>query len=353
MPLPTDQPRKPKGTPGGGNWTETVGGRPAGSLALTPESRDVVSSRAAELQSTGYVQAASLNQTLGNTTVAGDDDARRLWWDTQKSLGEYGRPTGDFAQLPDNFTPAETTGLGTDGKRRTHRMNYTGAGVSLRMPSATSIRRFEKLNPGRSFVVPVTSDTPDGPVTGWVQVTRQAPGDRWGARAGGFPANGGDQVGEAVAAILESRRVTAALSQAGDLSARRAARLSMEGQRIKKVTTSGFIQGHSYDENTNTLLVAMHDQTYGYDCTREDVAAYMAASRDTSVGRAYNSIIKGHRDRVEVDSCGKCGAVTRASIQHRCRVKATAGAGAGAYESAARDRALQFASGVRPATPPA
>ena len=44
--------------------------------------------------------------------------------------------------MPDDYTPSMTIGKSLEGNRRTHRMCYRGVGVALRMPSATSIKRY-------------------------------------------------------------------------------------------------------------------------------------------------------------------------------------------------------------------
>lgn len=62
---------------------------------------------------------------------------------------------------------------------RTHRLSYVGAGVTLRMPSVTSIKSFANApvdgkRPGETFDMPVSTQFPGGEISGWV--TRRGDG---------------------------------------------------------------------------------------------------------------------------------------------------------------------------------
>ncbi len=102
------------------------------------------------------------------------------WWEAEHATAEYGNEAGAYPQMPDDYTPSQGLGNALSGHRRTHRMAYSGAGVSMRMPSVASIRRYA-LEVGASqggkatFDVPVTATYPGGEVTGWVP-----PGEREG-----------------------------------------------------------------------------------------------------------------------------------------------------------------------------
>lgn len=89
------------------------------------------------LAEAGYAPPASLPAGLPPASTA----YRREWCDNSFALGEYGNARGDY-QMPDDFTPQMTVGRSLEGNRRTHRMCYRGAGVTLRMPSVTAIKRY-------------------------------------------------------------------------------------------------------------------------------------------------------------------------------------------------------------------
>ena len=92
--------------------------------------------------------------------------------------------------MPDDFTPKKTAGQSLSGHRRTHRMAYSdhAGGFTLRMPSATSIKAFEKET-GGTFDVPVSArDAAGRTVAGWVRVTRHRGG--WAAPRSATSARG-------------------------------------------------------------------------------------------------------------------------------------------------------------------
>ena len=56
------------------------------------------------------------------------------WWEAEHATAEYGNEAGAYPQMPDDYTPSQGLGNALSGHRRTHRMAYSGAGVSMRMP---------------------------------------------------------------------------------------------------------------------------------------------------------------------------------------------------------------------------
>lgn len=341
-----------------GKFAGFVGAEQDGGLTDEPLSdsvadvKQIISSRADELSRHGFVPAQGLRTTLGDPRYAGDQDHLETWWGAEKSIAEYGRPGGDYRQMPDNFTPNQTPGRGTDDRRRTHRMHYEGSGVSLRMPSATSIRAFEKEKPGKSIVVPVTAKTPHGDVTGWVRLTKSRTGNHWSASAGGF---GNDAAGaeraadmaEAVSCVMESRRVTSALRNAGDLSERRKQRLAAEGSVTQRVNSS-FITSIGYNEAAGAIAVDIRGRTYGYSASSKDMADFVATSRVRGVGHAYNAVVKRRLPREPLSVCGTCGSNYPPHLNHRCRVAAVSGgASKHGYERGARTQAAGFAGAIK------
>lgn len=82
------------------------------------------------------------------------------------------------------------------------------------MPSATAIRGFaERTGQGATFDVTVSGKVDGKELTGWARVRQTSPGV-WSARILGEPES---PLGEAVSSVLEARRVTHALRNAGDL----------------------------------------------------------------------------------------------------------------------------------------
>jgi hypothetical protein len=324
----------------------------------SPRSGDlkaILAVRADELSAMGFVPAKALSATLGDPRYAGGSEHLDTWWGAEKTLAEYGRPVGDYRQMPDNYTPSRTGGRGTFGLRRTHRMHYEGAGVSMRMPSAASIRRFEDEQPGKSIVVPVTAKTPHGDVTGWVRLTRARPGNNWETRAGGF---GGDAAGaeraadmaEAVACVMESRKVTTALRNAGSLPERRRQRLAAEGAVTHRVTSSSFITGIGYNQAAGAVAVEIRGTTYGYSASPQDMKRFIDNAEKHGFGHAYNEFIKKPLTRTELPSCSKCGSTYAPHLTHRCRVKPVPGGATGGalgYEATARRSAAAFAQAAR------
>lgn len=330
-------------------------GPPAGASPGGGDLKHVIAGRAAELSRLGFVPAKGMTTALGDPRYAGDSEHLDTWWGAEKALAEYGRPSGDYRQMPDNYTPAMTPGRGTGGLRRTHRMHYEGAGVSMRMPSATSIRSFEAGAPGKSIVVPVTATTPGGDVTGWVRLTRARPGNNWAATAGGF---GDDAAGaeraadmaEAVACVMESRRVTTALRTAGNLPERRRRRLAREGTVMQRVKHSSFITGIGYNQQAGAIAVEIRGTTYGYSASPDDMARFTANARQHGYGHAYNEFVKKPLDRTPLPSCGKCGSIYAPHLTHRCRITPVPGGATGTYEGRARRSAAAFAAAARAAS---
>ena len=193
--------------------------------------------------------------------------------------------------MPDDFTPRRTIGQALSGHRRTHRMAYRdhAGGFTLRMPSATSIKAFEKET-GGTFDVPVSArDAAGRTVSGWVRVTHHRGG--WASTpVGDFGPRTGAQVAESVAAVLEARRPSRALSEVGDLLARRRERQRAQGVPVSAVKST-FIAGVGYDKATGTMAVAMTGgRLYGYQVPPE---VHRAVAESTSPGGAYNALVKG------------------------------------------------------------
>lgn len=159
----------------------------------------------------GYLPAAPSR----DFTVPEFSGKRAQWWDRQFQAAEYQPDGAGYAMMPDDYTPKFTEGGSLSGHRRTHRILYKGAGVALRMPSATAIERYS-TETGLTFGVPVSAAFPGGTVTGSVRVTHNGAG-LWSESSNGFTPELAAYVCEGVSAILEARRPSMGLKQAGDL----------------------------------------------------------------------------------------------------------------------------------------
>ena len=296
------QPRQRRGLPIGGQWREQE--HPEGDVVLDDSPPALTSAQAERRQRQlaayeGYVPPVA-------TRISGPEalSTRRTdeWWDNHFVQSEYTeQAVGQIPQMPDDFTPSMTAGRALTGNRHTHRMKYTGSGVQVRMPSATSIRSWDKGH-GGTFDVPVSAEYPGGSVQGWVRVTRN--GDHWHATGLNFPDNANVHVGEAVSSVLEARRVTTALSDIGNLADRARARQSAGGVPVRPVKSS-WIGGMGYNKDEALLVMeTTTGRSYGHHISPE---VFDALQHAKSPGAAYNQLVKGHAVGAVVERCDVCG----------------------------------------------
>lgn len=296
--------RKPAGAPTGGEFDVERREEARGRLLSL---RD----RASLLASGAYAPPA-VTVPLMSPESSGD---REQWWTDEFATAEYGHAEGSYAQMPDDYTPSRTLGQALSGHRRTHRMNYAGSGVSIRMPSATSIKRFAVENNRNTFDVPISADTPIGPVAGWVRVTPGANG-AFEVVGLGMPSGQEAYVAEAARAVLEGRRPTMALTQVGNLLARRRERAERIGTEIHPVRST-WIEGLGYDDTQNMMVMTTGGRQYGYHIDR---ATYEKVAKSGAPGREYNSLVKNHAERMSVQRCKGCGRFYNEDKGHSCQV---------------------------------
>lgn len=349
------QPRQPKGVPIGGQWATAAHAETG--LALLPSSLDpqLAAERHQALLDAGYVPAVA-TPGLDPRTTAGIEQ----WWGDHFVTAEY-RATGEgFAQMPDDFTPAMSDGNALSGKRRTHRVRYRGEDVQLRMPSASAIKRYAATSGESTFDVPVGAEYPDAngvpqTVQGWVRVTR-SPGGRWTTVGMGF-AGEGEAVAEGVSAILEARRPSFALRDAGSLIERHRARLAAQGAPLQSVS-SQWISAVGYDEASGVMATqTAAGRVYGHLVSKARFEAVAAAA---SPGAMFNRLVKGSQ-HAEVANCPSCGRFFAASAPHACPTPAAPAEGVVRNERAqqvatallgARARATTTHAPVAPARAP-
>ena len=247
----------------------------------------------------------------------------REWWEAEHAAAEYGGEAGVYPQMPDDYTPSRGLGNALSGHRRTHRMAYAGAGVSMRMPSVASVRRYalelaassgvDSSTRSVTFDVPVTATYPGGEVTGWVRVTRSEDGG-FATRGLGFSKEASAYVAEGVQCLLEARRPTRALAETGNLLERRRQRAAQIGTHLAEVRSS-WIRAAGYDKATGTMVLTTATHEYGYRVP-PDVFTKVTTARQP--GGVFNQLIRGRATRVEVRQCERCQRFTADVTAHRC-----------------------------------
>lgn len=321
-----DHNRQPKGISVGGQFANKV--NPESTLELVDEIASVDSSRfmderVAALRQHGFVSATTAPLLVDPRSSA----HRKEWWDWHMAAGEFNHPEGGYTQMPDDWTPKHSLGNSAiSGRRRTHRMAYVGSDVALRMPSATAIKSFAGANvfgkgPGETFDVPVSAQFPGGSIDGWVRLAKSADGT-WATEGLGFTPEQSAYVAESVQCVLESRRPSRALHDAGDILERRRQRAAELGAPVVPIAST-WIKEAGYDRATGTMVITTEGKTgrkvYGYEVP---IAAYLRVANSTAPGRTFNATIRGKSTKVTILECEKCGRM-RATQKHRCPVKAS------------------------------
>ncbi|MHA3723761.1 KTSC domain-containing protein [Leucobacter sp. HY1910] len=301
-------------------------------LEHAAEQRDAIAER---FVATGYAPATSVESATNPRYTDGIDE----WWLQHYERMEQPADGKTYAMMPDDYTPSRTDGHALSGKRRTHRMRYSGAGVEMRMPSATAIRRFSAENGKRTFDVPIEMEHAGGRISGFARVTQGADG-AWDVKALNMPQQAASRAQEAVACVLEARRPTIALKQAeaqyaahrkarqsaaplhgaSPLHQRRLERVAQEGARLGQPrVNSPLVKGVGYDSATGTMTINLRGRYYGYKVPKE---TYQEIASSLSPGAAYNQLVKGRRSkRAEVQCCRRCRRWTLTQVKHSCPVK--------------------------------
>lgn len=139
--------------------------------------------------------------------------------------------------MPEDWAPAgahTSTGHSLAGRRRIDRIKYEGGGLAVRMYRASTIKQFAKAH-GGTFEFPIEIEGTAGrSMIGHVRVTQNAPGGKWTVEPLGFPANVSWRASEAVASVLEARRPSHALRDAGDLLAKHRERIASAGTILQE-----------------------------------------------------------------------------------------------------------------------
>lgn len=338
------QPRQPQGIPTGGEYAAFAHGEPGFQLKFAKD-RQSMAERRELLRSAGFIPATTLQASASPSTTEHRED----WWDRNLVAAEY-RSTGKtYPQMPDDYTPAKTLGQAMSGHRRTHRMNYKNGDISVRMPSATSIKRFSAENGNPTFDVPVSVSIKGGaPVQGWVRVTKTGP-HSWEATAQGGSGTHADMLSEAVASTLESRRPSVALSRIPDLLAASRRREEAKGDPLVPIKSS-FIDAIGYDESTGTMATKIKEKVYGHRVSKDFFEQVKNSERP---GAIFNKFIKGNPGAA-VQKCVRCARFFTPEKVHVCPTAHKEESGLNQdYTETARKRAERIAAtrshGVDPA----
>lgn len=282
-----------------------------------PQPQSFLARKRAALLARGFVPATPGPSTAGSPRRAGD---AQPWWMDAFARAEVRTDGKAYPMIPDDYTPSQGAGRSLSNKRRTYRKLYQSGEIAIRMPSATAVRRFSEELGNGTFDIPVSAEGPAGnPISGHVRVTQHADG-RWTTTAINMPPNAQEKVAEAVAAILEARRPTFALTQAeqaGGLIARARERRAGAGAAMVSNERSSWIESTGYNDETGEMVLNLQGRHYGYQVPR-GVYDYVVSA--PSPGAAYNSLVKGRYDSHGVDRCADCGRCYRAGTAtvHRC-----------------------------------
>ena len=303
-----ERPRQPAGAPEstGGQWRQVV--RHEAGIDLSDD-------RMSAIEAGEYTPATF--------TTEHPSPASGPWWDDHASVAEWGGEGAAFAKMPVDWTPGLTPGRADSGLRRTHRMEYRGNGFTLRMPSATSIRSFAATNKS-AFDIPIDATDDHGrSITAWVRAVQHKPG-HWSVSGLGFGGVTDAKVSEAVTSVLEARRPTRALRQAGDLIDKHRQRLADQGETLEPVR-SGWIASVGYSDLDRIVMVHTRSRTnadghrvpgrtYATQVPRE---VFEELRSSETPGAVYNKLVKGRPGQM-VSSCGMCGRTYAASRTHDC-----------------------------------
>lgn len=328
--------RQPKGIPVGGQFAPERH-HESGITLNQNRNRQVMAERRELLTSSGYIPAATLQAANAPTTT----EHRGEWWNRNFVAAEYHTAGKGYPQMPDDYTPAKTLGHAMSGHRRTHRMNYGNKDIQLRMPSATAIKRFSKEHHNPTFDVPVSVSIKGGaPVQGWVRVTKTGPHSWETTTLGGPRSEASDQVAEAAAAVLESRRPSVALTGVGDLLEARKRREVAKGAELSPIKSS-FIDSVGYDEASGTMATQIGDKLYGHQVTKQFFDTVRNAERP---GAAFNRLVKKGKG-AGVEQCPKCNRFSSTEVSHTCPTGHKPESGIGLdHVARARNRASHVAA---------
>jgi hypothetical protein len=234
---------------------------------------------------------------------------RAQWWAQTNWLREHNHAAGDFQSMPE-------AGLYDDGSS-TRRMLYRGNGTALRMPSVASVRQFARDMPEpKTLDIPIEVQTPSGSMKTSVRATPMGDGT-WHVSVPGGDSPARIEAAEAVRSVLEAQRVTTSLRDAGDLLEKARNRQPAGTFKMKPISSS-FVTAVGYEPRTQQAVVEIQAKDgirrYTYRATE---AEYEAVAGSSSVGAAYNKMLRGGQSGSAVRTCPRCGHLSIAQ-GHAC-----------------------------------
>lgn len=308
-PAKIDQPRNRyaliKSGTNPGSWS--FKNHPEALLALG-ESSDP---RLAALAGEGYVPAKSELRDGGRRLTA------KEFWEKSAYLADYQEEGKEVHRMPDDWTKAKLAGDSSSGHRRTVLRTYKGAGIELRMLSATSIKEFVKAINGEVLDIPVeVKDASGKTLQSWVRAVKTGSGEWQTTTLGEHGAStGGHRAAEAVAAVLEARRPTVALEEVGNLLDRRRTKSARIGiLSTGKSLFGGACKNIAYDSITKILSVNYVGKVVGR-YVEPHIARQFITSTDPL--RTLNTLLRP-ATHVWVRECPDCTRRYAAAAKHTC-----------------------------------
>ena len=307
-----NQPRVPAGNPNGGQYGSMPKGEPTpGQLRWAARGEDLEAGR--------FVPAI----THGTAIDPRRTSRRKEWWDSHFSAAQWGAPRGDYPKMPDDYTPGNTGGQALSGGRRTHRMRYESDGVSVRMPSKTSIRRFAKEG-HRTFDVPYSVTGEDGKaLSGWARVSGPQNG-LWDVQIAGNGSNATELAArEIIHATLEGRRPSVPVSDVNAIIEQRRREKRAAGAPVAEVKSTwidgtGFAADPEAKDGSGLMVMTTNGKKYGYKATFAD---YKAVRDSRSPGATFTARIKKQKERINVEQCPSCQWFSPDIEAHRCQIR--------------------------------
>lgn len=242
--------------------------------------------------------------------------------------------------MPDDWTKDKVAGDSSTGFRRTVLRTYKGAGIELRMPSATAIKEYSGAIGNEVLDIPVEVTGADGrTLQAWVRAVKTGPGEWQTTTLGEHGATtGGHRAAEAVAAVLEARRPTVALAEAGSLIDRRRQKTARTGTKSTgKSLAGGAYKNIAYDSMTKTLSVNYVGKVVGRHVSVDDAKAFL---NSTDPMRTWNELIRPAAN-VMVRECETCSRRYAAAADHVCPID-FAGPGKGTLSAPRRTASRTF-----------
>jgi len=338
----SNQPRKPKGTPVGGQFDRTLGGGPAAVIDDSPAPGK--QSLATEIKVTD-TKAKTSQRAL--RLLSSDEGFRveKLRGETSEGNASWKRitPTATWSKRSKQLRPSRAT-KGVPYLKAGDKtfpfsfVTYSGAGVKVNMPSASAARRFADKQKARPavFDMPVAvQNQKDGKIVNcWVRVAKSTKPTRWEAVVldgkGELSAGLKNHVSASVLSVVESRKKKTSLTEHKAVSVTKRRKAAQRGTALKPVRSAA-IAALGYDKENHILYITHHSRfrerdnrvvaptLYAYEGVSE--AKYNEFRQSDSLGRALPEVKKGTH-AVKAEFCDKCHRAYTHGTKHICPITA-------------------------------